>query len=457
LDILICLTFLTISSILFLYLLKYDNKRSLIFTPFFLIMLYELIIIFPAFIYSYLTKISDHYPLLVFFSGFMAIIVGWLFTSGYLKSKGGAAVHFAKKQTNLEYNTDILIVIITGTLLLSISGLYRFQGFPSVGQAIIGLILGEDYNQIISFVGESRKEITKGYIFGGEYRGQGIIKVFSQYGWPYFTGIAIIMYLKTRRMMWSITSFIMLILSFLFVAGEGTRGPFLQGILSLIVLYSFMMEVKIKQLMKLFFVIIGIIILTSILSPKLGTIIENDNFITEASERIARRIFIGNAINDVYAIVLLQNGAFEYRLGSIHMRDIKASFPGTGAGIPFAHELYLKVNPYAPSTRTTFMSGTYITKAYIDFGSPGVIVIYFIIGSTAAIWSRILIAVHKTPLKLAAVSGITYSMGTLVMGGGFISMAVSVMVIGFFYCFSTFVLGICIMINKSLHADIKQK
>jgi len=163
----------------------------------------------------------------------------------------------------------------------------------------------------------------------------------------------------------------------------------------------------------------------SIYSPKMAFLLQSDRFVVESVASILQRIFLGNGINDVYAIEFIRDGSIQHRLGFLHLRDILASVPGAGGGVPFSHELYLLLNPRGFGT--TYATGTYITKAYVDFGILGVTVIFFILGVCVGVAQKLLFQRKvKTPMMLALTAMISYQIGTLVLKGP-ISLLVSMM------------------------------
>ena len=55
----------------------------------------------------------------------------------------------------------------------------------------------------------------------------------------------------------------------------------------------------------------------------------------------------------------------DFRYGEQHYRDLLAALPGKNEYKPFAYELFTML--YSKEN-TTFLTGTYFTKIFLDFG-----------------------------------------------------------------------------------------
>lgn len=419
---------IALSLAVFIGVWRIDSNNSLIFTPILLLMFNEFLRVMPAFIYAPLAGVSrDNFGLLVYMCGFLALAAGFAVRASIGRHNSLSALAYVAKPIELKSEIRLWLGVAVGTLLLVITGVFMYQGLPSVTQALIALAAGDEASSIARGVGESREELTKGAYFGGAYRGQGIITIFQQAGWPIVTGMTLMAFVRTRKWPWLIAFGVLLIASFVFIAGNGTRGPFLHTLIFYAVLYSMTRPLRPKFLAQALVGIVAVGILTSLYSPKLQSKLAEPDAPKILATAILERILIGNAINDVYAIDFVNGGAMDHRGGRIHLRDLQAALPGIGAPVPFAHELYLMLN-YG-GTATTFSTGTYITKAFVDFSVWGVIVLFFAAGWMAAWFQGHLFRVPRSPLMLATSTRIAYEIGTLVLGGGFISLGTSLVMI----------------------------
>lgn len=405
----------SICFILFLMAWRIESNYSLILTPFLLIMVFELSRVFPGFIYAVFVGISnDSYATLIYFTGFTSLLCGFICSIGYLRQRTTTPEIFHKKPITIKSESEIFVAIICGSSLLVLAGVYMYQGFPAVTNALLGLLIGDDASEIASQVSASRLEITKGHYFGGVYRGYGIISTLIRQGWPLLVSMALIVYWKTKKIKWLCLAFILFILSFIFIAGDGTRGPFVNSLIIYIILFSFIKKIRLRFIFLTLIALISIPILLSLYSAKMHSLIGQENFVVAAVANILDRILIGNSINDVYAIEFVNDGTIKLRLGMLHFRDFLAVFPGVAGDLPFSNELAMLINP--TGSATTFASGTYITKAYVDFGIIGVGVIFLFIGILVGISQTfILRVVKKDPFHLAIGVMLTYFTGLLVM------------------------------------------
>jgi oligosaccharide repeat unit polymerase len=379
------------------------------------LMINELIRVMPGFVYSSFVSSKDFYPLIVFFLGYIMLIGGFLFSIGYLKYHSFSPHRFFDKSFQTTDNKKLFVSIFSLTIFLIVAGLFLYDGLPSLVDALVGLVLGDDIKEIASTIGASRKYITKSHIFGGEYRGQGLIRILQQQWWPFIISLALTVYWIEKRKRWLMVSLAMFLLSFVFIAGDGTRGPFVETIVLYIILYSYMRKITWRFLAGGSGGIILVAILMSLYSPKMGFMLGEEEFVTSAIGRIMKRILVGNSIHDVYAIEFIRDGTIEYRLGALHVKDFEAAMPGRAGGKPFAYELYVLENPQGH--RTTYASGTYISKAFVDFGISGVGIIYFIMGIGVGILQRWIFATRKDSVGMVMIAVLSLCFGNSVITG----------------------------------------
>src|SRR5690606_8963708 len=141
------------------------------------------------------------------------------------------------------------VLIFMAILLLL--GFLLYRGFPPVIQTLSDFLKGMGDTDSIVYVGVSREKLTKGYHFEQEsYRGRGVLRSIMHNGWPMLSGFTFVMYFLSRQRKWLITLGVVLACSFIFIAGDGTRAAYIQYWLMIIVLYTYMREVKIKFALK---------------------------------------------------------------------------------------------------------------------------------------------------------------------------------------------------------------
>lgn len=305
--------------VMFLRCWQNDSRKSFIVTPFLFFMACEIVFVWPSTIYAQLTGISpDAYPLVVATTASFSFMFAFLIFGKALPYKSNIPDEFLKKDLGLKYpQTYYLVSIALFSLMLFAMGLYLYQGMPVLVKAIVGLIKGQSGSESAAMVSSGRKYITKAHYFGGSYRGQGLIRMFMRIGWPYLLSLSLLFYYKTRRFLWIVISCFLFLALFTFVAGDGTRSPFLWCIVYLVFLSSLILKLEVRSIaifvVCLFFLLVGI----SFLSPKLQSTLGQDNIISVVSSKLAKRIFLGNGKYNVYIIEFIRSGELKHKNGEI--------------------------------------------------------------------------------------------------------------------------------------------
>jgi oligosaccharide repeat unit polymerase len=434
---------------LFVVVWKKDSRNSIIFTPFLILMANEISRVMPAFIVTAISgEVPDFYPLMVFFLSFVSVITGFAFAIEYVRFESYLPRRFLCTETRIRSERQVLFAILCASVGLFAAGLYLYQGFPSVTQALIGMVTGEEAGELLQTVGEARRTITKGYYFGEAYRGQGLIRALMQTCWPFLCCMALAVFIKTKKISWLLVLVALVFASFVFIAGDGTRAPFINMLILLIVLYSFLKRITKKSVLMMGLCLTVVAILLSLYSYKAKALLGSDDFVLTALSKIWERILVGNGLNDIWAIEFIRSSVLEYRLGGVHLRDFLAALPGTQGGVPFAHELYLLMNPGAIGT--TYATGTYITKAFVDFGIAGVGFLFFGIGFLIGICQVAILQVKKTLLNLTLVTFVAFYTGNMVLNGPIGALS-ALVVVGAFYAFmrGLFLLSEVLMMGRA--------
>jgi hypothetical protein len=192
-------------------------------------------------------------------------------------------------------------------------------------------------------------------------------------------------------------------------------------VLFAIVVYSLRQPLRLRSVLLIF---VGISVLgigLSLYSGKMYYLATGDsNFVTEAVKRIMERIFLGNGINDVYVLDLVNRGEFHLRWGQNQWRELLSAIPGIDAPPPLSYELFAYLNP--SSDATTFSSGTFLSSAYIDFGWWGIAPIFLAIGSVVAHFQRRLFTAKPTYWKICVAAFLGISVANI-LKSGFIGIA----------------------------------
>ncbi|MEX0611877.1 MAG: hypothetical protein WD229_07135, partial [Pirellulales bacterium] len=377
-----------VGALAMMFLLCAINRREsggeYIATPLLLFCFHEATFVWPAAIFARIDGVSeDNYASLVILSSSFAFIAGYMLLRNNAAWATCGPLRFWSQPLVRPNEPAHLAAIILCATLFMLVGLYLFQGLPP---ALTGMheFLRHGYatgaNETLA---EQRLELTKGHFFGGEYRGQGAIRLLFRVGWPYLATICIVLYLQSRQTVWRILSVGLVLACYVYIGGDGTRGPVLWSFVSILVAASYYARIRLHTLAWFgTFLLLALVALS--LPQKLSKVEAEGGTWKDGVRQLAERIFFGNGINSVYVIEYVRSGHIDLRWGGIHCTDAGAALPFVSSGTPFTYELFLLQNPDAKESRTTLSSMTYLGCLYGDFGWPGAVIGFFLIGAITA-------------------------------------------------------------------------
>lgn len=419
LVLLLCTVFVLSALALFWWL---ELRFKLILSVPILVLINETLRVYPGFVYGYLNEPGGGYALVICMISILALVSGFAVAFRLNPVWARGTVVYSREPFDISDERKIYWLLIFLAVLLVVPSLYLYQGFPLLVSNTVQILAGlVDHSSAYLETGEHRKLITKGHVFGGDYRAQGIIRALNSTIWPFLLVMTLAGYRATGSVRWLVVFVIALFLTFVFVAADGTRAPLINAMIVMMVAVSFLYRVRWRHVIVWAGALFLIAISLSVLSPKMGARVADDGFISYAIVRIAERIAWGNSINDVYAIELLQRNYLEHRMGALHWRDFVAAMPGVGGGTPFSFELFQILNPR--NDGTTYLSGTYISTLYVDFGIVGVAVGFFVIGFFVSKLQSFLYRLPKNILGFALVISIIFGASKIVLNG-FVSFLV---------------------------------
>lgn len=395
-----------------------SGSRLIVITPFLFLGYYELLRVLPPFFVANQYGVTESlFPLLVASTAFGAVVFGFVIAYAHTP---------IRRQISRTLSTDLVLRLpqrrgemfgvfaVVGVLLAT--GVLLYGGAPPTLKAVAGLVTGGG-GEFAALVSDQRFELTKAAYFGGEYRGQGIIRTIQRVGWGLVLSYLALRYAERRtvnRMLWV---GIGVLGAWIFVAGDGTRGPFLHVILVAIGAYSLRNRLRVRTAFVLFCVGIGLAILMSLYSNKMYFAMQQaeGNFLQQGVSQILTRVFLGNGMNDVRVIDMVHAGEMQLRWGALHARSFISSLPGVQYGVPLSYELFLILNP--SSRGTSFQSGTYISDVYVDFGFLGIVPIFLLVGVTIGAMQRWLLRGTPTAWGLSVKVVVAYLAAGIVRTG----------------------------------------
>lgn len=368
-----------------------DSGNRFVFTPFLLFSITELVMNWPAGLRAAFESPSRYYPLLLMVFGYSVFAAAFLLGARAFRHNAAVLRKFLSAAPALKSPPRATLTVLSLLcVILSGVGLILYRGVPPVITAMGDLVAGEYRGYVAEGVSESRRAITKGHYFGEAYRGQGALRTVISVGWPYLAGVAVSLMLWRRRRegtrqsaKWMALFFVVqLMLMFAFVAGDGTRGPFLWALVYLFVMISYTTMITVRHVALSVSVAVAIMVGMSVLSHKLNEAFESSSFLLDATVAIVERITVGNGQNTVFTINLVNSGVWNLRLGEAHLQKLVAALPGVTGDQPLSHERYQILNP--SGSGTTFASATYLADLYLDWGIVGVALGYALMGLVIA-------------------------------------------------------------------------
>jgi len=442
-------------------LLLFSRQKSyggyLVLTPFFVFVGLELLILWPAAIYSYAVGISPYgYPMVVTGLGFISFLLGFLLVSRLLLPRRQEHLHYYQ---NLPVDTSLpehhyLWGILFAAIILVLMGIFMYRGIPPVFKHLMGWVPEEP----VGYVSQSRLQLTKGHLFGQGYRGQGLIRSFMSVGWPFLIGLSLALYRSKKRGQYIVIAALNSLFAVIFIAGDGTRAPILFAIVSIFMVFSLLWRARIRHIVLLG--LIGTILFVGLsLSNGKIAIHEGDSPFSMVAHALffdrnslVKRVFssASNGINTVHVIELIEDGSLDYRLGAVHLQKAILALPGAWGGLPFSHELSRLLNKKSSSS---FSTTTYLATLYIDLGLPGVMMGYLLIGVFIAMAEYVLYRSPKEPLRVTIAGLVGFFLGLMSLNGvvSFLSSLVVIFLVASFFAIGTSLRSMLVLVTGTDH------
>jgi hypothetical protein len=386
---------LLLLSPLILFVVRRESSNYLIFSPFLIFCLNEILRVWPAVIYARWESIStDNHAALIVVSSTLTFAVSYLITRD-LNRWRVTAHQYVRSPLQEPHEAVHLGAILKFSIVLTALGSYLYQGIPPALRGIYDLMNGGVSSGIAEIVSLRRLELTKGHYFGGAYRGQGVVRFLMRTGWPFLTIIALSLYVRQHRRLWATVSLALLAACFVFIGGDGTRGPLLVAMVAILTARSYLCRLPAKTCL-MFAGLFTATLLVLSLGKYLSGALESGTLWSDGLASLAERILVGNAVHTIYAIEFVREGDLPFHWGSIHLADLTASLPFVKTDKTFTYELFLLENPTARVTQTTFANTTYLGVLYAEGGWLACIVTYLGLGVLLARLSEWLFGQTKT-------------------------------------------------------------
>ncbi len=394
---------------------RVENQSCLILSPFWVFCVCEVAMAWPAVVFARMEGISTSCH-----AGLVVILSTVSFGIGYCWFRAasrwaGAPYWFWRLSSERGDDRSHLFAVAACAAFLVLAGLYFYQGLPPAVYGLKQTLAGDGFGTAEELAAQ-RLDLTKGHYFGGTYRGQGAIRALMRVGWFYLTAVALVMFLRRRT--WVLgSSFVTLLgASYVFVAGDGTRGAFLWGGVGLLVTASYQAKLRLRTCIWVAACLATFLVLLS-LPQKLSGAMARGTVWSEGAQQLIRRIFVGNGVHTIHAIEFVRSGDIQLRWGAIHVNDMAAALPFVNSGTPFAYELFLLAEPDAAERRTTFANTTYLGILYAEYGWAGCVIAYFALGCMIAWGTRAVFTRRKTVTNTACAGMMALYVGQISLSG----------------------------------------
>lgn len=402
-----------------LYLTRLSQPKigkAVIFTPIGLVLLHELFFSWPPAFADWLEGSRNwNWNFVVLLSAMLALAIGFVTFQNLTQNLRQFLEVFHSKKLVETYADSRTGALVGMMILLTLIGLLLYRGIPPAVTNFQKVIAGGYASGTHELMAEQRLDLTKGHHFGGAYRGQGVFRWINRVGWTFVAAVSLLRYGQRKCYRNLLLAVAGLLGGFIFVAGDGTRGPFLWALVTGVVVLSLQFRIRKKHLIGFAGTILAVLVLMS-LTQKLSGIIGGGGGAQAIAEKLGERLFLGNGANTNDVIRFIDDGYMERRNGAIHANDFAAAIPFLKSETPFTYEVFLLQNPFLVNDRTTFASMTYLGRLYAEGGLCGVLIGYFVIGITCACLGPFL-KVKKTPESTAYNGMIIMAVGQLPLNG----------------------------------------
>lgn len=359
--------------------------REILLTPVVFFGGLEILSVWPAPFYAYVDgAVQDGYPALVAGLSFAAFLGGVAASRYLFRIRPGESRRFLEQPLldKQGLRSQGLGLVALAMLLIAV-GLLLYQGLPPQMHLLAEAIRkSQPLNLVMMDMSAYRFELSKAHLFGGEYRGQGIMRVFLSTGWLFVLCHALVRMAAARnsraRRRWVKRMAVLGVVSLLFVSGDGTRAPFIFMMAQLLAMYSLLMPLKKSAVAGVALASFALVVALSLASHKSSGWMDEQSPIQAGARAVFERISVGNGMNNVNVIELMREGTFKQMNGEVHRRGLLAALPGTYySDQPFSNIL---AETMLNRTTTTYLTSTYLGMLYHDFGLLGCIVGYGVIG-----------------------------------------------------------------------------
>lgn len=386
---------------------RLDNRFSFVLTPYMIFSVYFLSRAVPGFLVG-----IERHALDAWYAGILPVaLFGWClgyFASARTRLSGvGLWVGISHLHTRWSYERALVLL----AMAVVATGLALYGGVPPAIEIAIKLVWGSiDPLEAAQTIAEARREISKEHIFSaGAGRGSGVLREVIFLSSLLMLSLAAVYALAIRGARAKVILVACILISYVFVSGDGTRGRFIVVATALVVAYTLYRRVRTAHVVIGLVGIVALSVFLGLYTNKMIALVVGHEW-SGILLATLERIFVGNSVNDALAIKAIESGFLEYGNGYWLLRDLVALLPGIDAGRPLAYYLYLFE---VGGDSTTYLTGTSLSRAYVDGGVSAVFIYFAVLGALAGTSKRLVQAVPGLPhgQKLALLVAIWLAVG----------------------------------------------
>jgi oligosaccharide repeat unit polymerase len=406
-----------------------DSRRRIVLTPFLVYLTLDIAFSWNTWLLFVDVDVKvTPYAIMISLLATLCLCLGYLFTSKYAQDICGYPRASSRLQSFMEKPVLVrlpgisqAVILLVLALLGVLLGTYYYQGYPPTVKAIAKVAVEQEVTEEIhTMVSSGRRDLTKAHVFGGEYRGRGLVRTFMVTLWGYSLVMSLVLATFHRRYCWWLLTLLLFMGTFYYVAGTGERSRFVWAVITGLIGLSYVVRIDVKKSLLLFSILMAFLMMMTLFLKRYQPGESGGETARNVAAAIAHRIAAGNKINNVRIMNFLEDKTLQPTYGRTHLRVFLNVLPGIHQE-PLEYRLGQILRP----GKTTYYNGTYLGTVYIDFGVAGVAVIYFALGVLVMGVSHFLLNLPRDAASVAFISLTIQNLGKMSMGGGIISFASS--------------------------------
>jgi oligosaccharide repeat unit polymerase len=388
----------------FIALLRRVMQARVMAIPFLALMLMELITIWPATVVAYGSGVSnDVYLLALVLATNVALFAGYLLGAPLFKIRKTLAYEFHTRPVEPAPPGALMAIWLLSFAVLLAAALYTSQGIPPLWKSL----LGGPSELLADMVRDQRLEATKAHYFGGEYRGQGVIKTLMMVVPAFMIAAAAVAHATrpSRARLFFLLGTVGLAL--LFAMSIGSRGPMVNVLLASVAMGAFVWRLRASHIIGALAVFVAAVLFVSISMPRYHASFAESGlgFLPDGVVAIVERVSLVNTTNTVMAVEAGRMGLVERDFAEEHVDKIVRLLPNAAGELPLASELTALRRG---NVRTTaFATPTWLASTYLDFGLIGSAIAYMILGLLVAFGESWIFTRRKTVVGVAVAGVLT--------------------------------------------------